>query len=189
MNLPSSLFFINDFSNNIQLLPLRAQMKKYGLSMRKTAQNNLQYVRVRPKTHGKNIEISILNINLAKKIDSVVWFFKIDNWRGLLSQDICSACEFEELGVYFRAVYHVLKSQKCDNYQAKENIRFFRSQLTESELVLIALNILFHSEGERELLPLVKQFGLLNHLFKFQNLYEIIETEPNYGKECFKEIE
>lgn len=187
MNNPSSLFFINDFFNNIELSPLQTMMDQHGVSINDIA--NMQHIRLRLNSGGKSVVIPILDNNLAKRVGNVMWFFKTNNWRKLLKQDICSACEFEELGVYFRAVYHVLKSQKCDNKQAKENIRFFRSQLTETELVLIALNILFHSEGERELLPLVKQFGLLNHLFKFQNLYEIIETEPNYGKECFKEIE
>ena len=189
MNKPSSLFFIDDFFNNIQLSPLRTMMKQYGISIKRTAKDNLKYMRVRIKQRGNNIVIPILDRNLAKRIGDVVWFFKVDDWRESIKQDVCSACEFEKLGVYFRAVYHVLKSQKCDNYQAKENIRFFRSQLTEAELVLIALNILFHEEGEHNLLPFVKQFGLLKHLFEFHNLHEIIEKEPNYGLDCFKEIE
>ena len=71
---------------------------------------------------------------------------------------------------------------------ARENIRFFRSQLTESELVFIGMNILFHEEG-KDLLAFIKQFGLLKHLYEAQNLRIIIKHEPDCGDECFKEIE
>lgn len=55
-------------------------------------------------------------------------------------------------------------------------------------MVFIGMNILFHEEG-KGLLGFVKQFGLLKHLYEAQKLRVIIKHEPDFGDECYKEIE
>lgn len=88
----------------------------------------------------------------------------------------------ESLSPYFRLVYSILKSEYIRTHQNKyQNIVFFRSQLTNEELMLISINILFHHDGAK-LAEFVKYFGLLKHLSEPQ-LRSFISDK--YGTECF----
>ena len=83
---------------------------------------------------------------------------------------------------FFRVVYHILKSQDyCPQDINYQNIRFFRAQLTEAELILISLNALFDIEGKKNLAPLLKKFGLIKNL-RSENLRRLVEYR--IGSEC-----
>ena len=71
---------------------------------------------------------------------------------------------------YYRVVFNLLKTESekrklnpiCDDLVRKD-VKFFRAQLSEGELIWIGLNLLYHEAGSN-LSQYVAEFGLLKHL-------------------------
>lgn len=84
---------------------------------------------------------------------------------------------FLSLEPFFRMTFHLLKRELAqEGLQKYENIRFFRAQLTEDELILLAINILFNHEGREGLAVVAEKSGLFKHL-KAENLERLIKRE------------
>jgi hypothetical protein len=78
-----------------------------------------------------------------------------------------------------RTAYHLLKKELTqDGNQKWDNIRFFRAQLTEDELILMAINCLWDDEGRDGLAKVAKKTGLFEHL-KNQLFKSLLEEEPD----------
>ncbi|MDE2420195.1 MAG: hypothetical protein KGO49_03300 [Gammaproteobacteria bacterium] len=88
------------------------------------------------------------------------------------------------LAPYYRMVHSILKNQSMSKSPSirYSNTKFFRAQLTESELIVIGLNILFNEEGRTGLVNYVKEFGLMKHL-QAENVKKLVLME--FGPECF----
>ncbi|GHA63852.1 hypothetical protein GCM10009007_00170 [Formosimonas limnophila] len=77
----------------------------------------------------------------------------------------------------FRITYQLLKQELEQEGKLKwENIRFFKAQLTEAELIALAMNILFVKEGREGLGLAAEKSGLFEHL-KAINLRRLIKRE------------
>ena len=71
---------------------------------------------------------------------------------------------------YYRVVFNLLRTLSEEKKRnpfchdmVHQDIKFFRAQLSEGELIWISLNLLYHSEGAN-LSKYVDEFGLLKHL-------------------------
>ena len=90
----------------------------------------------------------------------------------------------EETGAYFRLLFRAIKSQdKVEENLQKSHIYFLRAQLVESELMLIALNMLFTEKGRDDMSKYAKKYALLRHL-RHPNLKKLVALE--FSDECFK---
>ena len=69
-----------------------------------------------------------------------------------------------DLGHYFRFTYHIVKFAK-DNFgsSAYQYVRLLRAQLSNAEIVLIALNCA-HGEGREKFLKWVEMYSLLHNI-------------------------
>jgi hypothetical protein len=111
---------------------------------------------------------NICNIDFSKDIQPQlheISLDKIEHWYKLVP--------------LFRVTYHLLKQELAqDGVQKWENIRFFRAQLSEPELNVMAINALFDNEGRIGLAVVAKKSGLFKHL-KSQLLVELLKEEAN----------
>lgn len=100
-------------------------------------------------------------------------FFSNINHRKLLAYDSF----LKEHSNIFRITYQLLKQELEQKGSLKwENIRFFRAQLIEAELIALAINILFVKEGREGLGLVAEKSGLFKHL-KAKNLRRLIMRE------------
>ena len=70
----------------------------------------------------------------------------------------------DDLGHYFRTLYHIVRF--IDDSEIEEKIlytRILRASLSNSEIVLLALNCL-HGEGQKKFKPLVEKYALLHNV-------------------------
>jgi hypothetical protein len=96
-------------------------------------------------------------------------------FRGI--ENYFSESPFLMLAPVFRMSFHLLKRELAqEGFQKYDNIRFFRAQLTESELILLAINVLFNDEGRKGLAVVAAKSGLFKHL-KAKNLERLIKRE------------
>jgi hypothetical protein len=104
-------------------------------------------------------------------------------------EEYVSESTFLMLAPVFRMTFHLLKRELAEEgFQKYENIRFFRAQLTEPELILLAINVLFNNEGREGLAVVAARSGLFKHL-KAENLKRLIKREFPDTKEGFFDIE
>lgn len=90
----------------------------------------------------------------------------------------------EHTGSYFRLLFRAIKSQdEVEENLQKSHIYFLRAQLVESELMLIALNMLFTKKGRLDMSKYAEKYALLRHL-RHPNLKRLVEIE--FSNECFK---
>lgn len=90
----------------------------------------------------------------------------------------------ENTGAYFRLLYRSIELQ--DNVSKNlrnQNLYFLRAQLIESELRLIALNMLYTKKGREDMSKYAEEYALLRHL-RHPNLKRLVEEE--FSEECFK---
>lgn len=83
---------------------------------------------------------------------------------------------FEEyrynLAHYFRSIYNLvafaerIRPKDCYFY-----IKMVRSTLSESELIMIALNGMYHPEGKVNFLPLIESYSLLDNVSSEDQVY------------------
>lgn len=85
---------------------------------------------------------------------------------------------------YYRVVFNLLRTLSEEKEQnpfchdiVHQDIKFFRAQLSEGELIWISLNLLYHKEGEK-LLKYVEEFGLLKHLQSQAIKSDLLENYP-----------
>jgi hypothetical protein len=72
---------------------------------------------------------------------------------------------FRELDPLMRVTYHLLKTELAQQGTQKwDNIRFFRAQLSEDELIIMVINCLYNREGRDELALVAKKTGLFKYL-------------------------
>lgn len=82
----------------------------------------------------------------------------------------------EQLNHYFRVVFRILHD--AENLLEEDRYRFirlFRAQLSQTELLLLGLNLWITDEGKK-MLPIACDYGLLKHLPQC-NLRDVLETE------------
>lgn len=69
------------------------------------------------------------------------------------------------LAVYFRLLYNIIKlCEDHSEFECYRYIKILRSFLSDSELIMIALNGIHHDEGARNFKPLINRHCLLNNL-------------------------
>lgn len=70
-----------------------------------------------------------------------------------------------DLAHYFRTLFNIVKfvdqSKSIDRYLY---LKLLRATLSEQELVLLALNGLYHDEGRLQFKPLIEKYALLNNI-------------------------
>lgn len=137
------------------------------------------------KTKNNQTVISYLQgKNLFNKLTSIYFDEALNPQHGNLtaiSQYISSAhkaTDFEReikkgiryLYPYYRVVFNLLRTLSEEKERnpfchdmVHQDIKFFRAQLSEGELIWISLNLLYHPQGEN-LSKYVDEFGLLKHL-------------------------
>ncbi|WP_189490102.1 putative phage abortive infection protein [Formosimonas limnophila] len=87
--------------------------------------------------------------------------------------------DFYKYAPLLRITYHLLKRELIqDGTQKWDNIRFFRAQLTEDELILMAVNCLWDDEGRDGLAEVAKKAGLFKHL-KTQLFVSLLKNEAD----------
>jgi hypothetical protein len=102
----------------------------------------------------------------------------------VVAYDTFYANHQEDLGHYFRTLYHLIKFVKFSNFEYKEKRRYtslVRAQLSAYELGLLFYNCL--SRYGKGFKPLVEEFGLLEHLDKkllLAKSHENFYTESAY---------
>ncbi|HEU5068157.1 MAG TPA: putative phage abortive infection protein [Sphingomicrobium sp.] len=70
-----------------------------------------------------------------------------------------------DLAHYFRTLFNLIQFvDRCDNQDCYFYVRLIRATLSEPELVMIALNGLFHEEGRKYFKPLIEKYALLNNV-------------------------
>ena len=85
---------------------------------------------------------------------------------------------------YYRVVFNLLRTLSEEKKRnpfchdmVHQDIKFFRAQLSEGELIWISLNLLYHSEGAN-LSKYVDEFGLLKHLQSQAVKDDLLEKYP-----------
>ena len=122
--------------------------------------------------------------NLFKKLASIYFDDALNPQHGnlnLINHYISSAYKESDLnqqinkGIrylypYYRVVFNLLRTMSDEKMRnpfchdmVHQDIKFFRAQLSEGELIWIGLNVLHHKEG-KSLSRYVDEFGLLKHL-------------------------
>ena len=101
--------------------------------------------------------------------------------RALLENSITEARQHwikpdvaERLNHYFRVVFRILKDAE-DLLEQDRFIRLFRAQLSQSELLLLGLNLWIADEGKK-MQSVACDYGLLKHLPQC-NLRDVLESE------------
>ena len=72
-----------------------------------------------------------------------------------------------ELGPYYRTLFHVIRFVDTADLSDSEKagyIALARAQLGADELILLFMNVAFHSEGRIGMKPFVERYGLLRHV-------------------------
>lgn len=90
-----------------------------------------------------------------------------------------------DLAHYFRNLFnliHFVKDSRPDD--AYFYIRLLRSTLSEPELVILALNGLYHDQGEKYFKPLVEEFAILNNIS--ENAKADFDLVKEYEETAFK---
>ena len=86
---------------------------------------------------------------------------------------------FGETYPLMRMAYHLLKKELAQEGQQKwDNIRFFIAQLSEDELVAMAVNCLHVPEGKNGLALVAKKTGLFQHL-KSKGCKKSLQEQPD----------
>jgi uncharacterized membrane protein len=100
----------------------------------------------------------------------------IDNWMTEAKQHWIKPDVAERLNHYFRVVFRILRDAEDlleqDRYRF---IRLFRAQLSQTELLLLGLNLWITDEGKK-MQSVACDYGLLKHLPQC-NLRDVLETE------------
>lgn len=100
----------------------------------------------------------------------------LDNWIDQARRHWIRPGVSEELNHFFRVVFRILRDAEDlleqDRYRF---IRLFRAQLSQTELLLLGLNLWITEEGQK-MLPIACNYGLLKHLPQC-NLRDVLETE------------
>jgi hypothetical protein len=115
-----------------------------------------------------HIKDTICKIDLSADIQNQTRDVKLDK-----------AEHWYQLHPLFRVTFHLLRQELSQNgIQKWENIRFFRAQLTEPELNVLAMNALFDDEGLTGLAKVAKKTGLFKHL-KSLLLVSLLKNEAD----------
>ena len=120
------------------------------------------------KWHGIDA-IEIITNEIRTAVSEVTTISKSYNKRYLYYRN--------QLGHYFRFTYHIVKfaDESFQEEKKYEYVRILRAQLSNSELIIIALNCSI-GEGHSKFKPLVEKFSLLHNIdesdVQFFNLRE-----------------
>ncbi len=164
--------------NDISNLFLRFNIT-YMLSSDNTKKGTYDLYTLLDINHDEKSDIKNFIINF-KYMDDDVYIDKNslkNDWNQFFKH--CSI-----LSIYFRIIFNFLTYANSDfGKDAKRMVKVFRAQLTEREILLLSVNLLFNEQG-KEMIPLVKKFSLLKHLpEQYQWLRELIIC--HIGADCF----
>lgn len=77
------------------------------------------------------------------------------------------------LGHYFRLTYHIVRfvdENFTSNRKRYQMVRLLRAEMSDSELIIVALNCAF-GEGYRAFRPLAEKYALFHNIPQMQRVY------------------
>jgi hypothetical protein len=127
------------------------------------------------KKYGEQLVIWFDDLRHIKEVDVGNPGYK--SYRRIVANYVERIDGWSQLMPTFRMTFHLLKRELAQGgLQKYDNIRFFRAQLTEPELIALAINVLFNDEGRAGLAVVAAKSGLFKHL-KTENLKILIKQE------------
>jgi hypothetical protein len=107
------------------------------------------------------------------------WIKQINDDRDRAKTSEQSKSNLDDCAPLVRITYHLLIDElKKDGNQKWENIQFFRNQLSEDELVVMAIYCLDYDEEKNVLALVARKTGLFQHL-KNEMLKMLLKLEPD----------
>jgi hypothetical protein len=138
-----------------------------GLLVKRTIDNNSTRIKAQ------------LNSFPPQTLDQIIKAIKENSKGGSFIGKDLHKLFFGELDPLMRMVYHLLKKELAQEGPQKwDNIRFFIAQLSEDELIAMAINCLYDPEGKNGLALVAKKTGLFQHL-KSKGCKKSLQEQPD----------